>query len=118
MASADIPSRRQPRLGLAALSILAALPPVLHYAAIAPLMDSARIMGGLLPAPLLLLRSLGAGSAFVAATVLLALAYSFARRELAETLFRRAAALLLLFSVGYLCCALFVIAFLLATSAI
>lgn len=102
----------QRALGL--LALLSMGPPFLHYCAIAKVLDSARIEGGLLPGPLLFLKFFGPVSAFLALIILAAFVFSFFRTELAHPFFRRCAAMLLIFSIAFLCYALFVIAFLLA----
>jgi hypothetical protein len=106
------------RIGLGLLSVLSIGPPVLHFCGIIRVLDSARIMGGLLPAPLLFLRFFGPASALLAFVVLAAFVSALFRGQLAHSLFRRCTAVLLVFSTVYLCYTLFAIFFLLATGTV
>ena len=108
----------RPRVGLGLLALLSIGPPLLHYYAVTRVLTSARIMGGLLPGPLLFLRFFGPASAFLAFIILAAFILSLFHGQLAHPLFRRCTAVLLVFSTAYLCYALFVIVLLLATGTV
>ena len=105
----------QPQLGLMALSLASVIPPLLYYRSIDPFLDSMRINGGLLPAPLSFLRIFAHGSALLVVVLLLFTASSFVYRDSARDFARRAVLLVVAFDVLYLSYALFTIAIMLAT---
>ena len=112
------PSPTRARIGLVLLTLLSVGPPICHYLAVVPTIDSARMNGGLLPGPLVFLRLFGPASAFLSLIILGALISSFVGRRFAAPLLSCCGALFLVFSVAYLCYVLFAIAFVFATSAV
>ena len=98
------PERRygQPQLGLIALSLVSVIPPLLYYRSIDPFLESMRINGGLLPAPLSFLRILAHGSALLVVVLVLFTVSSFVYRDSARDFARRAVLLVVVFDVLYL----------------
>ena len=116
MSESLAPHRRfgQPQLGLIALSLVSVIPPLLYYRAIDPFLDSMRINGGLLPAPLSFLRIFAHASALLVVVLLLLTTASFVDRHSARDFARRAVLVVVVFDVLYLSYALFTLAFMLA----